>query len=208
MVTESEALVVVDPPPFVLKLPQPVDESQLIAIAQENPGYRFETTADGRLVVSFLTGTFANGGEVELIRQLGNWNVARQGGRILSSSGGFTLANGAIAGPDGAFVSHERLATLDPERDDRAFERIAPEAVFEVLSPSDNRRYTDEKCRAYVATGSDVAVLINPRDRSVTLYRAGREPAVVPDATLVTIGDELPGFTLDAAAIFAAGKRP
>jgi hypothetical protein len=35
----------------------------------------------------------------------------------------------------------------------------------------DRLPYTVAKCEEYVATGSDVAVLINPRDRSVTLYR-------------------------------------
>jgi hypothetical protein len=57
-----------------------------------------------------------------------------------------------------------------------------------------------------VATGSDVAVLINPRDRSVTLYRKGQEPLVFRDAEALPIGDEMRGFTLDAAAIFEASE--
>jgi Uma2 family endonuclease len=72
-----------------------------------------------------------------------------------------------------------------------------------LLSPSDARAYTVAKCEEYVATGSRVAVLLDPRDRTVTLYRNGRAPVVVPDATLVDIGEEMPGFTLDAAAVFA-----
>ena len=127
-------------------------------------------------------------------------------GRVTSSSGGFTLADGAIKGPDATFVSHRRVATLSPKRKERAFEQIAPDAVFELLSPTERLPYTVAKCEEYVETGSDVAVLINPRDRSVTLYRKGREPRVFRDAEALPIGEEMPGFTLDAAAIFAASE--
>jgi Uma2 family endonuclease len=178
----------------------------LITLAGKNPEYRFETTADGRLVVTPLTGFFASGGEAELSRQIGNWNAEKRRGRVTSSSGGFTLADGAIKGPDAAFVSPERIAALSPKRKKRAFEKIAPDAVFELLSPSDGRLYAVAKCEEYVATGSAVAMLINPRDRSVTLYRKGQHPHVFCDAGRLTIGAEMPGFTLDAAAIFEASE--
>jgi Uma2 family endonuclease len=190
-----------DPPaPVILAFPKPVTEPALLALAREN---RFETTVDGRLVISPLTGTFASMGEAELIAQLAAWNKRHQLGRVLSSNGGLTLADGAIKGPDGAYVSKERLAALAPKRKKRAFERIAPDAVFELLSPSDQLAYTVAKCEEYVATGSGVAVLVNPRDASVTLYRTGCAPRLVRAATRVEIGPEMPGFTLDAAAIFA-----
>jgi Uma2 family endonuclease len=192
--------------PVILTLPEPVDEAALLFLSRENPAYRFETMVDGRLVVSPLTGTFASMREAELVSQVVVWNKRARLGHVLSSNGGITLADGAMKGPDAAFISQRRLAELSPEREERAFEQIAPEAVFELLSPSDRLRYTIEKCEAYVRNGSAVAVLINPRERSVTLYRPDREPVVIRDATAVDIGDELPGFTLDATAIFAAGE--
>lgn len=103
----------------------------LVALARKNPKYRFETMADGRLVVSPLIDTFAWFGEGDLVRQLANWNVEVRLGRVSSSSGGITLANGAIKGPDAAFISNERLAALSPDRKKLAFERIAPDAVFD-----------------------------------------------------------------------------
>lgn len=192
-----------EPGPMILRLHEPVTEPMLLALGRSNPEYRFESTADGRLVVSLLTGTFASGGEAELLAQIVLWNRERGFGRVTSSSGGITLADGAIKGPDATFISNERLAALPPKRKKRAFEAIAPDAVFELLSPTDSLRYTQDKCNEYVATGSRVAVLLNPRDRSVTLYRDGA-PAVVRDALLVTIGSEMPGFELDAGAVFDA----
>jgi Uma2 family endonuclease len=114
------------PAPVIIALTERVTEKTLIALAGKNPEYRFETTADGRLVVSPLTGFFASGGEAELGRQIGNWNAEKRLGRVTSSSGGFTLADGAIKGPDAAFVSLERIATLSPKRKKRSFEKIAP----------------------------------------------------------------------------------
>jgi hypothetical protein len=63
------------PEPVIIALTERVTEETLIALARKNPEYRFETTADGRLVVSPLTGFFASGGEAELGRQIGNWNA-------------------------------------------------------------------------------------------------------------------------------------
>ncbi len=51
-------------------------------------------------------------------------------------------------------------------------------------------------------------VLLNPRDRSVTLYRPGHEPVRAADIAAVVIGEEMPGFVLDAVAVFAAGEEP
>jgi Uma2 family endonuclease len=194
----------VEPDPVILRLPDPVTEAMLIAFGRSNPEYRFESTSDGRLVVSLLTGTFASGGEAELLAQIVSWNRECGLGRVTSSSGGITLSDGAIKGPDATFISHERLAALSPKRRKRAFEAIAPDAVFELYSPTDRLRYTQDKCNEYVATGSRIAVLLNPRDRSVTMYRDGQTPLVVRDALLVTIGSEMPGFELDAGAIFNA----
>jgi Uma2 family endonuclease len=190
--------------PVILSLPERVTEEMLIALARNNPEYRFETTADGRLVVSPLTGTYASGGEAELVRQLGNWNVAHKSGVVTSSSGGITLSDGAIKGPDATFISNARLAALSPKRKKRAFEQVAPDVVFELLWPTDRLQYTVAKCDEYVETGSAVAALLNPRDRTVTLYRTGQEPVVIGNAGLVTIVEEMPDFTLDAAAVFDA----
>ncbi len=194
--------------PVILTLPERVTEEMLIAIARKNPQYRFETMSDGRLVVSPLTGTFASFGEAELVSQLVSWNKQRRLGRVASSTGGITLKDGAIKGPDAAFISERRITALSPNRKKRAFEQIAPDVVFELLSPTDRLPYTVAKCEEYIETGTDVAILLNPRDRTVTLYRKACEPVVVLDSGPVTIGDEMPGFTLDVRAVFDASEAP
>jgi Uma2 family endonuclease len=99
------------------------------------------------------------------------------------------------------------MATLSPKRKKRTFEEIAPDAVFELLSPSDDLPTLQAKCQEYIDTGSGVAVLRNPRDRSVALYRKGCDPLVFRDAGAVTIGPEMPNFILDARAVFEASEQ-
>jgi Uma2 family endonuclease len=188
----------------VLALPKRVTEDFLVAVSRNNPEYRFETTADGRLVISPLTGTFASFGEGELFAQIVVWNKKHRLGRVLPPSGGITLVDGAIKGPDAAFISEQRLAALPPNREHRAFEQVAPDAVFELLSPTDSLHYTVGKCEEYIETGSNVVVLLNAPERTVTLYRKGALPVVIRDAADVAIGSEMPGFTLDARAVFTA----
>ncbi len=60
----------------------------------------------------------------------------------------------------------------------------------------------------YIDTGSGVAVLLNPRERSVSPYRKAYDTVVIRDAGAVAIGPELPDFILDAPAVFeASGQR-
>ena len=134
--------------PVIIALPEPITEETLIALGAKNPEYRFETTADGRLVVSPLIGTAASLGEGELVRQIANWNAEHRLGFVTSSNGGVTLADGAIKGPDATFISRRRKAAMPSTRkQQRAFTEIAPDAVFELLSPSDNLKYTGVEVR-------------------------------------------------------------
>jgi hypothetical protein len=45
------------------------------------------------------------------------------------------------------------------------------------------------------------------RDRSVALYRKGCDLVIVRDASGVVIGSEVPGFVLDARAIFESSEE-
>lgn len=191
----------------IIALTARVTEETLIELGTKNPDYRFETMADGRLVVSPLTGTEASLGEGELYFQVERWNKQHRLGFVTPSSGGITLADGAIKGPDTTFISHRRMAAASPEpKQKRAFKQIAPDVVFELLSPSDELQYTVSKCEEYVATGSDIAVFLNPRNRSVTMYRRNERPKTAADIAAMRIGDEMPGFVLNAQAVFDAGE--
>jgi len=190
------------------RLHEPVTEAVLLALSRANPQYRFETTAAGELVVSPLTGTEFSFAEGELFAQVQAWNKQRRLGRVTPASGGITLSDGAIKGPDIAFISNERWATLGEDDRNRAFVRVAPTVVFELLSPNDDPALR-EKIREYLRTGTPVAVLLDPRDRSVRIFRSlGAQPEILFNPTAAPICEEMPGFTLDAKAVFDACEAP
>jgi Uma2 family endonuclease len=190
---------------LAFRLPQPVTEEVVIALGRANPQHKIETTADGQIVMTPPTGTRSNFGELELARQVANWNAIHKLGRVTSASGAVTLPNGAIKSPDCAFVSHARWNAICADDANRAFVRVAPDAVFELLSPSDDFEEAVAKIREYLENGTGVALLLDPRDRTVRAYRWSTEaPLEYSDPDALALGEEMPGLRLDARAVFDA----
>ncbi|MBV8339042.1 MAG: Uma2 family endonuclease [Candidatus Eremiobacteraeota bacterium] len=72
--------------------------------------------------------------------------------------------------PDVAYVSYKRLPHARIQTIDEP--TIAPDAVVEVKSPGDRATDIAEKVRIYMATGSAVLFLVDPRARTVTIVDA------------------------------------
>ncbi len=85
--------------------------------------------------------------------QLRRWNEAVGLGVVFDSSTGFRLPDGSIFSPGAAFVSWARWEALSPEERE-GFPPLAPEAVFEVRSRSQDLEELREKMRLYLETGS------------------------------------------------------
>lgn len=99
--------------------------------------------------------------------------------------------------PDVAFLSYARL----PYREMRAVEEptIAPDAVVEVLSPDDRRADVDDKVRVYLAAGTRVVFLVDPKTETVT---ACDERGRCQIQTSFIQHSALPGFKLKIKALF------
>lgn len=119
---------------------------------------------------------------------------------VFDSSTGFRLSDGSIFSPDAAFVSWARWKAL-PLEEREGFPPLAPEAVFEIRSPSQSLEELREKMRLYLENGVLLGVLIDPYTRWVEVYRPGgvegyRDPAELP------LDPELPGFVLKLGPIW------
>ncbi len=79
---------------------------------------------------------------------------------------------------------------------------VAPDIAVEVLSPSQSVRSQANRCRWYVENGSRIALLVNPRDRSVTDFRPGAQPVVLRGTDRIDFGDVLPGVFLVVKDLF------
>jgi Uma2 family endonuclease len=96
-------------------------------------------------------------------------------GRVVSNDSGVITERNpdSVRGPDIAFYSLERLpADVVPV----GYPNVAPEVVFEVLSPSDRWAESLGKAGEYLHAGVLAVCIVDPVARSVTLCR----PEVAP----------------------------
>lgn len=150
---------------LTLDLARFVTDEELLALAERNPGYQFERTREGRLLVT-PTGGESGRRSAEVLYQLSDWNRRAGLGYVFDASTGFHLPDGSLLCPDASWVERSRWETLSPA--ERAgFPPLCPDAVFEVRSPSNTAAELGEKMRTtYLANGARLAVLVDPEERA------------------------------------------
>lgn len=105
-----------------------------------------------------------------------------------------------VRGPDASFMSRERMPL--GERMNR-FADQTPDLCVEVVSPSNTRRQLDDKVKEYFFTGCRLVWVIDPDERSVTVYTEPMEGRVLKGDKTLDGGDVLPGFSCKVADLFA-----
>jgi Uma2 family endonuclease len=114
-----------------------------------------------------------------------------------------TTFAGASFVPDVAVFVWDRLPIdADGEFIDDVF--TPPDIAVEILSPGQRVARVAERCHWYVENGVRIGVLINPRDRTVTIFRTGVPPRMLSGDDAIDLSDILPGFELTARELFAA----
>jgi Uma2 family endonuclease len=112
---------------------------------------------------------------------VGNFIDERSLGRVTGNDAGVITARNpdTVRGPDIAYYSFERLpADVVPV----GYPSVAPEVVFEVLSPSDHWSDALGKAGEYLRAGVRVVCVVDPETRTATLCR--------PDAAPLTRGED------------------
>ena len=117
-------------------------------------------------------------------------------GCIAVSGTGFKVGERALI-PDIAFISTDRIPA-----DSSKASPVPPDLAVEVVSPSDTLNRIQEKVFAYLEAGTQLVWLLEPRSKTVTVYRSET------DITLLTRNDTLSGeevvegFTCQVAELF------
>jgi Uma2 family endonuclease len=189
---------------IALTPPRPVTDEDLLEFSRRNPGYQFERTAKGELVVT-PTGSESGRRSAELLGQLYSWNQLASTGLVFDSSTGFRLPDGAVFSPDASWIQRARWEALTPTQR-QGFAPLCPDVVFEIRSESDSLSDVRTKMGKYLANGARLGVLIDPHSRIVELSRPGRPLDIVEtfqNPRTVPLDPELPGFVLDLRAIFS-----
>lgn len=134
-------------------------------------------------------------------RFLSDWNdgQCRPTGEVLGGQVGCRVRRqpDSLIGIDLAYVS------LEVPNDSCGFVDGSPLLAVEILSPDDVIGDVDEKIDEYLATGVRVVWVIDPHDRTVTIYRPDDDPELVNDSQELTGEPELPCFRVPLALLFS-----
>lgn len=123
-------------------------------------------------------------------------------GEVLCGEAGCRLGRNpdTTVGTDVVYVAAN---LVHQESDDTTLIDGVPTLIIEILSPSDVFEDIKEKIDLYQNFRVPLIWVIDPHDRTVTIYRLDREPELVNVRQELTAEPFLPGFRVAVAEIFA-----
>jgi Uma2 family endonuclease len=135
-----------------------------------------------------------------------NFVEANELGLAFGAETGFVVERDpdSVLGADAAFVSRERLATVE---NFEKFFPFAPDLAVEVLSPGNTRREIAEKIVMYFAAGSRAVWVFDPKRRTAAVYASPSDVRTLGEQDTLDGGDVLPGFKLDLSKLFAVVRK-
>lgn len=125
-------------------------------------------------------------------------------GKVFAAETGFIIRCNpdTVRAPDAAFVSNERLEKYGMPQ--RGYYPVAPDLAVEVLSPDQSQNDIDSKIDDYFEGGARLVWVVNPRRKTVMVYRSPQEVRLLTAKDSLDGEDVLPGFTCPLADIFPA----
>jgi Uma2 family endonuclease len=125
---------------------------------------------------------------------------AKKLGRVSTVEAGFLISRNpdTVRAPDVAFVRAERI----PPGGQKKFFDGPPDLVVEVLSPEDRSSEVNAKIYDWLQAGCIQVWVVDPQNKTATVYRNRREAAVFTLEDTLAADDLLPGFSLPVAEIF------
>ena len=132
---------------------------------------------------------------------LGQHVDANRLGVIFAAETGFVVGTqpDTVRAPDAAFVSQQRIGRVGKVE---GYWPEAPALAAEVISPGD--RYTDvkEKTADWLAAGTQMVLIINPRNRSVAVDRSPGQVSILAPGDTLSGDDLVPGWRVAVDDIF------
>lgn len=104
--------------------------------------------------------------------------------------------------PDVSYYRRERITLKDGALPDEF--TIPPDLVVEIVSPSQNVTALIRKCLRHIDVGVPIAVLIDPSDQAVLLFRPHRAPRILQGDDRIDLDEVLPRLELTVGGLFAA----
>jgi Uma2 family endonuclease len=131
------------------------------------------------------------------------WLFARQRkrGHVCTNDSGLLIERepDTVRGADVTFYDEiRRYEELNPKYSDRP-----PKLLVEVLSPNDKPGKVIRRIYRFLAMGAALVWMVDPEERTLTVFRTGKEPVEFKSDQEVTGEDVLPDLRIQVADFFA-----
>lgn len=194
------------PLPLRILPPHPMTDEEIMQFCFLNEGLPVERDEEGYLLIMTPAGSTTANKNLYIGRMLDIW--AEQDGRGLAfdSNGGFNLPDGSMRAADAAWLSLTRWDSLSPS-DQARYAPVCPEFVIELRSPSDSLRLLQRKMERWIENGAELAWLIDPIEKAVSIYRLNTSPQRLENPTQMTGEGPVAGLVLPLDRMFVKSER-
>ena len=188
--------------PLLLRLPEgwELTDDAVLELCALNEEWRIEADGDMSLRVLPPAGTLTGARSMAIAVQLLHWSDHSGLGMVVGPAL-FRLPNGWRRWPHVAWISDERLATID--QNNEGIWPVCPDLVVEIRSLSDRLPALQEKMDMWIANGARLGWLIDPFDEQLHVYRPATDPKSLPRPLTLT-DPALPALELDLTRIWRA----
>ncbi|MDT4967333.1 MAG: hypothetical protein QOJ64_2070 [Acidobacteriota bacterium] len=123
-------------------------------------------------------------------------------GQVYAAETGFKLERDpdTVRAPDISFVRAERIQSTGKIE---GYGEGAPDLAVEVLSPGNTKREMAEKVEEYFASGARAVWIVDPKSKTVAVYRSLTDVVTVTGKDTLYGGEVAAGFQIPVAEIFA-----
>jgi Uma2 family endonuclease len=199
----SEVLLREIPLPVTIRPPAPLSDEELLAFCAANSGLEIESDADGSITVMTPAGPESSRLNQLLGSALTTWASQAGNGVVFGPDLGIRFPDRVMRGPDAAWLSIGRWDALDASA--RAtFLDFCPEFIIELRSQTDRASAVEAKMEFWISRGAQLGWLIDPRRRTVMIYRPGKEPETLLQPEFVEGDGPIAGFRLEMTEFWKA----
>jgi Uma2 family endonuclease len=138
--------------------------------------------------------------------RLGSWLgrhvEANDLGRVYAAETGFKLTSDpdTVRAPDAAFIGRERVEEAGRVE---GYWPGAPDLAVKVVSPGDTHTEVVEKALAWLGAGSRMVLVVDPGQRTATVYRSLDDIRILTEGDAIDGADVVPGWRSPVAELFA-----
>ena len=156
-------------------------------LAMRDDGHRYELVR-GKLTMMSPAGNEHGRIAGRILRRLGDYVEVNDLGETYTAETGFLISTSpdTVRAPDAAYVSHDRLASVEPTR---GYLPLAPDLVVEVVSPNDSFSDVEAKARQWLEAGTRIVLVADPANSKLRVYRNQGEIRVLSEGDTFSAGE-------------------